>query len=257
LEPVECSVAALYALLGLLVGAVLNLAADRLPQRDSILSLAQCPYCQGEWALVDNVSLLALLLRRGRCPHCGAPHPWRRPILELVTVLTFAFFWLRYGPSVQLVLITLYTCILFLVFVIDLEHRLILRVVIFPAIGIAILGSLVYPGLGVRRALLGGAFSFLLFFAIVVFGRLAFGRTAMGGGDANLAAFIGLITGFPEVILALLITVLLGGAVSVILVLGRAKKLKSYIPYGVFLVAGGLAVLVFGQAILAWYFFSY
>jgi leader peptidase (prepilin peptidase)/N-methyltransferase len=144
-----------------------------------------------------------------------------------------------------------------LVFVIDLEHRLILRVVIFPAIGIAILGSLVYPGLGVRRALLGGAFSFLLFFAIVVFGRLAFGRTAMGGGDANLAAFIGLITGFPEVILALLITVLLGGAVSVILVLGRAKKLKSYIPYGVFLVAGGLAVLVFGQAILAWYFFSY
>ena len=78
----------------------------------------------------------------------------------------------------------------------------------------------------------------------------------MGGGDANLAAFIGLITGFPEVILALLITVLLGGAVSVILVLGRAKKLKSYIPYGVFLVAGGLAVLVFGQAILAWYFCS-
>lgn len=79
----------------------------------------------------------------------------------------------------------------------------------------------------------------------------------MGGGDANLAAFIGLITGFPEVILALLITVLLGGAVSVILVLGRVKKLKSYIPYGVFLAAGGLAVLVFGQAILAWYFCSY
>jgi len=245
---------ALYALLGLLSGAFLNLAADHLPHRHSILDPARCPYCEGTWGLIDTVSLFSFLLLRGRCPHCGAPHPWRRPVLELVTMLTFAFFWQRHGPSLKLVLITLYSCILFLIFVIDLEQRLILRVVIFPAIGIAILGSFVYPGLGVRRALLGGAFAFVFFYLVVIIGKLVFKRAVMGGGDVNLAAFIGLITGFPDVMLALIIAIFLGGLVSLILVLSRIMRLKSYIPYGVFLVVGGLAVLVFGQEILAWYF---
>ncbi len=244
----------LYALLGLLSGAFLNLAADNLPQRHGILNLARCPYCQTESALVDNISLLSFLLLRGRCRHCIAPHPWRRPVLELVTALTFAFFWLRYGPSLRLILLTVYTCVLFLVFVIDLEHRLILRVVIFPAIGIAILGSFFYPGMGVRRALVGGALAFAFFYLVSIMGKLVFKRTAMGRGDANLAAFIGLITGFPEVIFALLIAVSLGGLVSLVLVLSRTKRLRSYIPYGVFLVVGGLAILVFGQEIIGWYF---
>jgi leader peptidase (prepilin peptidase)/N-methyltransferase len=168
-------------------------------------------------------------------------------------MFTFAFFWLRYGPSLQLALTTLYTCILFLVFVIDLEHHLILRVVIFPAIGIAVLASFFYPGLGVRRALVGGALAFLFFYLVAIVGRLIFNRTAMGGGDANLAAFIGLITGFPEIIFALIISVCLGGLVSMVLVLTRTKGLGSYIPYGVFLVVGGLAMLVFGQEIIAWF----
>ena len=248
---------ALYALLGLLSGAFLNLAADHLPHRHSILDPARCPYCEGTWGLIDTVSLFSFLLLRGRCPHCGAPHPWRRPVLELVTMFTFAFFWQRHGPSLKLVLITLYSCILFLIFVIDLEQRLILRVVIFPAIAIAILGSFVYPGLGVRRALLGGAFAFVFFYLVVIIGRLVFKRGVMGGGDVNLAAFIGLITGFPDVILALIIAISLGGLVSLILVLSRILRLKSYIPYGVFLVVGGLAVLVFGQEIIAWYFGLY
>ena len=48
----------LYALLGLLSGAVLNLAADHLPQRHSILNPPRCPYCQEKWALVvDNLNV--------------------------------------------------------------------------------------------------------------------------------------------------------------------------------------------------------
>ncbi len=248
---------ALYALLGLFTGALLNLAADHLPERRSMLVPARCSYCQGEWGLIDTVSVISFLLLRGRCPHCGAPNRWRRPILELVTMFTFAFFWQRYGPSLQLVLITLYSCTLFLIFVIDLEQRLILRVVIFPAIAIAVLGSFVYPGMSLRRALAGGAFGFVFFYAVVIIGRLAFKRAVMGGGDVNLAAFVGLITGFPDVILALIIAVSLGGLVSLILVLSRIKRLRSYIPYGIFLAVGGLAVLVFGQEILAWYFGLY
>jgi leader peptidase (prepilin peptidase)/N-methyltransferase len=254
LAPVGYRVVVLNALLGLFVGAFLNLAADHLPLRRSVLSPPRCPGCGAQEAWSAAVWLLSLPVTRGRCPRCGTRYPLRRAVLELVTMLAFAFLWLRYGPSVQLALVTLYACALFLIFVIDLEHRLILRVVIYPAIALAIVGSTVYPGMGLRRAVLGGALAFSFFYLVEVLGKLLFKRPVMGRGDANLAAFVGLITGFPEVILTLVIAVSLGGLASLALVLSGAKGLRSYIPYGVFLVAGGLVVLVFGGEIIGWYF---
>ena len=129
--------------------------------------------------------------------------------------------------------------------------------VVYPAILLALVGSWLYPGLGLTRAVVGGAAAFAFFYLVAVLGRLVFRRTAMGGGDANLAALVGVITGFPEVILALLVTVCLGGLVSLVLVLTGKKRLQSYIPYGVFLAAAGLIVLVFGREIIHWYFGLY
>jgi len=43
----------------------------------------------------------------------------------------FAFIWQRYGLAIQGLLYSVYSAILILVVVIDLEHRLILNVVIF------------------------------------------------------------------------------------------------------------------------------
>jgi leader peptidase (prepilin peptidase)/N-methyltransferase len=250
-------VVALYALLGLFVGVFLNLAADHLPQRRSVLAPPQCPYCKTLRSWWDTAPLLGLLVQQSRCGQCGARLSARWPVLELVTALSLGFFWLRYGPSVQLVLVTLYACALYLIFVIDLEHRLILRVVIYPAIALALAGSYFYPGMSPRRALLGGALAFAFFYLVAVVGKVVFGRTAMGRGDANLAAFVGLISGFPEVILTLVIAVSLGGLVALLLVVSRRKSLRSYVPYGVFLATAGLTVLVFGEQIISWYFGLY
>ena len=247
----------LYGVLGLAVGALLNLAADFLPQRRPLLTQPSSPRRDSGWSWRDSAALVGLLAGRGQRPPGGAALPLRRPVLAVVTAVSFAFFWLRYGPSVQLLLVSLYGCALFLIFVIDLEHRVILRVVVYPAIGLALVGSHFYPGLGLRRAVMGGALAFLFFYLVAVLGRLIFRRTAMGGGDANLAGYVGLITGFPEVILALLIAVCLGGLVSLALVVGGFKGLRSYIPYGVFLATGGLIVLVFGREIIGWYFGLY
>ena len=174
--------------------------------------------------------------------------PWRGLLLELVTMLLFAYLWRHYGPSLQLVLATLYTCLFLLIFVIDLEHRLVLNVVVLPASLLALSISFISPNPGPGNALLGGALGFGLF-ALVA---LAY-RGGMGAGDVKLAGLIGLITGFPLVVVALAIGVLIGGLVALLLLLTKVKGRKSYIPYAPFLVMGGMVTMLYGPEIMAWY----
>ncbi len=237
----------LYALLGLLVGAFLNLCADRLPKHQSILTTPLCPYCQRERDPLGRVSVVAYLLLRGRCQHCHAPYPLRVPLLELATALLFAFLGGRYGFSLRFFFVAAYTCVYILIFVTDVEHRIIPNAVVYPAIVLALAGSLLGQVVGVQSALIGGAIGFVFFYLVA----LAY-PGGMGGGDVKLAAFIGLVSGFPNVISALVIGIFIGGIVAIALLIVRLKGLKSYVPYGPYLVVGGLSVLLFGQAIADW-----
>ncbi len=75
----------------------------------------------------------------------------------------------------------------------------------------------------------------------------------MGWGDVKMAALIGLVTGFPLVLVALVTGVVLGGLVALILLLLRIKKRKETIPFGPFLSIATIATLLWGSHILDWY----
>lgn len=91
------------------------------------------------------------------------------------------------------------------------------------------------------------------FFLAAVLGNALFGAGAMGGGDVKLAAFVGLVTGYPLVIEAIVLTILIGAAVSLALLIVRARSLDDYVPYGPFLVAGGIITLLWGYRIAEWF----
>jgi leader peptidase (prepilin peptidase)/N-methyltransferase len=192
-------------------------------------------------------------------------------LTELATALLFAFLWQRYGPSPRLFFETIYTTIFILLFVVDLEHRLILHVTTLPAIVLAIVGSLFLDRQGYtwRLALLGGGTGFLIVLGMYLFGHLfirlvewmrgqEIDQVAFGFGDVTLATFIGLVVGFPNVIFALLLGVLLGGAGGAIYWLVKAVIRRDYspftpIPYGPFLIASGWSLMIWGQTVLRWY----
>lgn len=255
----------LYALLGLLIGILINVAADQLPRWRRLWRRPFCPHCDQArpwWAWSGT---LAYLRFRTHCEHCGAPISWRHPLVELGTAALFAFLWHRYasGEVVLLLLYSLYSAILILLLVIDLEHRLILNVVVYPAWVLAFLGSLVHPSPHFYRfALLGGAFGFFLLWLIYLLGEVfvrVLGRirgkeineVAFGFGDVRLGGFLGLILGFPQVLTALLLGMLLGGLTAIAYLFIQAVILRRYslftpIPYGPFLILGASAVLFFG-----------
>lgn len=138
------------------------------------------------------------------------------------------------GPAVRL---WLFTLALAAIAVIDLEHRLVLNVMLGPLAVLALVLNSVYgPGLG--ATLTGGAFGLGLFMVVGIIGR---GK--LGAGDVKLAGVIGLMVGWPGVMAALLLGVVLGGLAALLLLVSRRATRKSSMAYAPYLVAGALWVL--------------
>jgi prepilin signal peptidase PulO-like enzyme (type II secretory pathway) len=97
--------------------------------------------------------------------------------------------------------------------------------------------------------LVSAAGSTLLFLALYLITR---GR-GMGFGDVKLAFVLGLLTGFPGIVITLYIAFLTGALVGVILVIAKQKSLKSKVPFGPFLIAGTLVTMIWQAQILEWW----
>lgn len=218
----------LYALLGFVLGVPINALADALPEREAL-------------KVPDYVT------RR-------ASPRFRDIMVHLAAAILFAFLWSRYSDSItELLLVSFYSLVLLLVTVTDLEHKLILNIVILPAIVIAALAAPLRFGNGWPYALLGGVIGFAFFYFAVIFGERVFGSGALGGGDVKLAAFVGLISSFPQFFVALVVTIFAGGAISAVLLLTRRATLRTAIPYGPFIVIGGFYAMVWGTEVIQWY----
>ncbi len=202
-----------------------------------------CTHCQAQHRPIAWLATSGYVLGRGRCAACGERLAPRGVLTELATALAFALILARYDLTGHMLLLSAYVAILILVTVIDLEHRLVLNRVIGPAILLALLASPFTPDLGWKKALVGGLFGFFFFYVIAMLKP-----GAMGAGDVKLAAFIGLITGFPVVVVALLVTLFAGGGISLLLIITRIRSTRDYIPYGPFLVIGCIYALFWGQA---------
>ena len=229
LNPLIC------ALLGWLAGGLANLAADVLPASCTADAAPPRPSLS-PWHLL---TLAWYPFRRGICPHCGQRLPWRGPALEAATIVLFLAAWLRFGVAPALLAIAWLTITyLLVVLVVDLEHRRVLNVMLIPAVPAVLLLSFV-PGMpGLLSALLGGAAGLGLFLLIAIVGR-----GALGAGDVKLAGLIGLITGYPDVLRALIYGMLLGGIAGLLLIAARKATRKSYMAYAPYLALGALIVL--------------
>ena len=159
--------------------------------------------------------------------------------VEVITSILFAAVWAQ-SSLLSLAMSSLLCAFLILVAVIDLRYRLVLNILIFPAMALTLIVRAIMPGASLLAVLLGGAFG-LAIFALVALLRPG----QLGGGDVKLATLIGLIFAFPNALWALLIGVLAGGVASVWLLTNRRGNAQTQIAYAPFLVFGALVALLY------------
>jgi leader peptidase (prepilin peptidase)/N-methyltransferase len=164
-------------------------------------------------------------------------------VLAAMLVLFISLAVHQHAEPAQLLVNWCYAWFLVTVLVIDLETRRVLNLMLLPAAVFAVAAGLWLGDPSLPSMLAGATVAFGLFWFLYVFGRKTFGRGALGFGDVKLVAVIGLMTGYPNVLQALVLGATLGGVAAVFLIVTRRAGWKSTCAYAPYLAVGAMLAL--------------
>lgn len=276
------------AFVGIFVGGLINALADDLPH---YRSPSRPHYPDGTPRPITAwLGITAFLLRQRCSSDKTSCLSWRYPITELTTALGFfvtvvraeaisngAGFISQPVNTTQIIFWLFYMAVFVLIFVIDVEHRLILFVVIIPASIVAFVDMLITPTRlpaeipwwmataqpNLQRGLYGALVGFITFFLFYL-GGFVYQRASaeirgwapeevpFGYGDVMLITFCGLVLGWRPLIFAMFLTVFLGAAGALFFltlqkVRRRTNSLLIAIPYGPYIIIGAVIMLLFSS----------
>ena len=176
-------------------------------------------------------------------------------MVEILTGLLFLAAQFKYGLSPMLLFrgwpfVALLVAIAF----IDLELRIIPDRLSLLGVVIGI-GTSFFSGLsGVISSLEGAALGFAVFYSLAWVYQKWSGKSGLGGGDIKLLAMLGAFLGPAGVFSTILISSVLGSIIGITWALYEKRRqtqslMQFAIPYGPFLVLGGLYYYLLGDLI--------
>jgi leader peptidase (prepilin peptidase)/N-methyltransferase len=255
---VEIYFIVVFVILGTALGSFLNVVIDRLPAGKSLMyPPSGCDACQHRLSWLDLFPVFSYIFLRGRCRYCQAKIPIRVLWVELGTGLLTGFLFWRFGWKPMLPVSIVYCGVLIAIALIDLKHQLILNKIVYPVAVVALIVNFFVPDLfslhNFLFGLLGGAFGFIFLLAAAFLSIALLKKEGMGMGDVKMAAMMGLMVGFPNIIVALFGGIVLGGLMAIFLIIFKKKSKTDIIPFGDFLALGTIIAILWGSNIIHWY----
>ena len=172
---------------------------------------------------------------------------WRTPLVTIAGALAFGATAWRFGEApLHLAVVGLYVAALVALFAIDLDQRLLPDVITLPlvAFGVAAFAVGASPYIAGTDELLLAVIAAVVVPTALFILAIPFGAGAIGQGDLKLLAGVALFAGAERLLYGLVVGTVLAGIMIVVLVLARRITLRSYVPYGPFLIAGALWALL-------------
>lgn len=233
--------------LGLFIGSFLLVVIERLPRGESVIvGRSHCDMCGHTLAWYDMMPIFSYLLLQGKCRYCHKPFGTAYPVVEIVTGVMLGTLPILF-PTLsfeKLVLLGIIVCCLIVIFFSDFFYGII------PDVVSLIMGitSIAFVGLSTLlfQHIITACIAMGFFFALYIGTR----KRGMGLGDVKFSFVMGLLLGFPLIILGLYLAFLTGSVIALILIIGKKKHFrKDTISFGPFLVIGTYISLVGGLAL--------
>ncbi|HOX41882.1 MAG TPA: prepilin peptidase, partial [bacterium] len=236
--------------IGLMVGSFLNVVIYRLDDLKTIISdRSHCLSCGKKIAWYDLIPIVSFILLRTRCRQCGAKISWQYPAVELGTGFMFSLLYLFRGFDLGLIFYLIIFSLLLVVFVYDLKTETVPEIFVWATLVLSLLGGWYFADLGLGSALLGALIGGGFLALLVVLSK----EQWMGAGDIKIGLIMGLLTGYPGVLLSLFAAFFLGSIVGIIMIALKKRTLKQSLPFAPFLIAATLFGVLYGNYLIAIY----
>ena len=271
--------AVLVGVLGMLIGSFLNVVIHRLPrmmerqwaaecrqygQDAGLLSAAalteadneplslskprsRCPSCGHAIRWYENIPVLSYLALRGRCAGCGTRISPRYPLVELATGALFYACALRWGWSLTTAAWCGFSAALVTLACIDWDTTLLPDDITLPLLWAGLLAAILrWIEVQPVDAVIGAAAGYLSLWSVYWGFKLATGKEGMGYGDFKLFAALGAWFGWQALVPIILLASVIGAIVGIAMKLASTLREGKYVPFGPFLVGGGMAAMLWG-----------
>lgn len=173
---------------------------------------------------------------------------WRTLVVAIAGGAAGALVVDRFGaaPATQAAVMVVEVVALVLLFATDLDQRLLPDVVTWPLVGLALLAFALGAGPYVHTVddLKFAAAAAVIAPALLYLVSIPFGPGAIGQGDLKLLVSVGLLGGPARLFLGLVSGAIVAAVAIVVLIVLRRITLKTYVPYGPFLIAGAMWALL-------------
>ena len=208
-----------------------------------------CDYCGNQLKWYENIPVFSWLVLKGKTRCCQKKLPISYPVVELITGLLFLIYELKFmiyeSDTLFWILGLIIVVLLIFSSLFDWKYMILPDFSTIILIIIAFFG-VIFDESNIISYLLSALISagFLLLLNLITKGK------GMGMGDVKFAIFMGLLLGYPNIILAFYVAFIVGAIYGVGLMIFRKVNKKKQVPFGPFLILGTLTAWWFGEKIV-------
>jgi len=249
----------------IVVQLVIVSACPKNYEEDWVFTRSRCDRCKRQIKWYDNIPLLSYLLLRGKCRFCHKTISLDHPVMELLAGALFVwwytsgfiFFQLSLSPFtlLQPLFWLVVGMVLLAIVLSDFLYMIIPDFLVGILMALVVLYRFLLVSAGIMQweDLIKSVIAMFLATAFIGSIYAITKGKGMGLGDVKLMLPLGLLLGWPKVLVALFLSFIIGAIVALFLLAMKKKKMGQVIPFGPFLVLATVISLMWGNQIFAWY----